>query len=156
VARRCSTACAWHSPAPCHADSEAPLSFSLAYAAPEVIAAYEAGATTMRASEACDVWSVGIVAFELLTGERVLGTAMTKAETLDALSGRTALPWEGAHAEAALKKLLRLRSAVLQCLSRDPRGRPSAAQLAAALDSIFRTVTEGGTMLQTGRHSHQL
>jgi eukaryotic-like serine/threonine-protein kinase len=45
----------------------APLSFSLAYAAPEVVLAFEMGAKSIESSPALDAWSLGVMAFELLT-----------------------------------------------------------------------------------------
>jgi serine/threonine protein kinase len=46
----------------------APLSFTLAYAAPEVMAAFEQDQRWIASSEALDAWSLGIMAYELLTG----------------------------------------------------------------------------------------
>eukprot|EP00892_Ulva_mutabilis_P008121 jgi/Ulvmu1/5681/UM024_0028.1 len=46
----------------------ASLSFTLAYAAPEVVVAHEAGAAQLEASAALDAWSLGVMAYELLTG----------------------------------------------------------------------------------------
>ena len=46
----------------------APLSFSLAYAAPEVVATLHHGERRMRVTPAVDAWAIGVVAFELLTG----------------------------------------------------------------------------------------
>ena len=44
------------------------LSFTLAYAAPEVVHAVYANQYSMEASPALDAWSLGVMAFELLTG----------------------------------------------------------------------------------------
>lgn len=46
----------------------APLSFTVQYAPPEVIAAYRENARTIIATEGMDAWAMGVVAFELLTG----------------------------------------------------------------------------------------
>lgn len=48
--------------------AKAPLNFTFTYAAPEVIAAFAAGALDVEASSALDAWSLGVMAFELLTG----------------------------------------------------------------------------------------
>ena len=48
--------------------SQAPLSFTLAYAAPEVVAAYQRQEQSIEASTSQDAWSLGVLAFELLTG----------------------------------------------------------------------------------------
>ena len=45
-----------------------PLSFTLAYTAPEVVRAHELGVARMEAWPALDAWSLGVMAFELLTG----------------------------------------------------------------------------------------
>ena len=45
-----------------------PLSFSLAYASPEVVRAHKVGIARMEAWPALDAWSLGVMAFELLTG----------------------------------------------------------------------------------------
>ena len=47
---------------------EAPLSFSLAYAAPEVVDAVRGRRRSIVARPALDAWSLGVTAFELLTG----------------------------------------------------------------------------------------
>jgi serine/threonine protein kinase len=46
----------------------APLSFTLAYAAPEVVRAFEMEAKSIESTPALDAWSLGVMAFELLTG----------------------------------------------------------------------------------------
>ena len=46
----------------------APLSFTLAYAAPEVARAFFAGDRYIESHPALDTWSLGGMAFELLTG----------------------------------------------------------------------------------------
>ena len=46
----------------------APLNFTLAYAAPEVVRAYHNGEPVVMSNTALDAWSLGVMAFELLTG----------------------------------------------------------------------------------------
>ena len=48
--------------------SLAPLAFTLTYAPPEVLRASEAKEVQMEVAAAVDVWALGVMAFELLTG----------------------------------------------------------------------------------------
>ena len=48
--------------------AQAPLNFTLTYAAPEVVHALVAGERVIHASPALDAWALGVMAFELLTG----------------------------------------------------------------------------------------
>jgi serine/threonine protein kinase len=48
---------------------EAPLSFTLVYAAPEVLIACGRKETTIMCNAALDTWALGVMAFELLSGE---------------------------------------------------------------------------------------
>jgi serine/threonine protein kinase len=73
---------------------ESPLQFSIMYAAPETIRHYEAGATTVTADPAVDMWALGVIAFELLTGEPIFKPGDTQDSAMDKLSGRGMLPWE--------------------------------------------------------------
>ena len=47
---------------------QAPLNFTLTYAAPEVFRALVTGKADIQASPALDAWALGVMAFELLTG----------------------------------------------------------------------------------------
>lgn len=46
----------------------APVAFTLTYSPPEVLTALERQGTSVEASAAMDVWALGVMAFELLTG----------------------------------------------------------------------------------------
>ena len=48
-------------------NAAAPVSFTLAYAAPEVLRAVELNSPTIQSAPAIDAWSLGVMAFELLT-----------------------------------------------------------------------------------------
>jgi serine/threonine protein kinase len=49
-------------------NTTAPMVFTLAYSAPEVVAAAAAGHTELRVSPAADMWALGVLAYEVLTG----------------------------------------------------------------------------------------
>lgn len=63
----------------------APLSYSLAYAAPEVIAASRDGGKTITVTAAMDAWALGVVAVELFSNSVVLNIAEGSATVRDAV-----------------------------------------------------------------------
>jgi serine/threonine protein kinase len=56
------------------------LGFSIAYAAPEVIAAFRNHQRTMYISGAIDAWALGVLAFELFSGQPVVSKPQTRDE----------------------------------------------------------------------------
>jgi serine/threonine protein kinase len=97
-------------------------------------------------TSAADIWSIGVIAFELLTHERVFSPDATDEEVIWTLHGHR-LPWETAvqgHAERC-QKLRGLKSAVLACLSRDASRRPTAAALLASFGRMFDSMKTQGT-----------
>eukprot|EP00892_Ulva_mutabilis_P003554 jgi/Ulvmu1/1570/UM110_0033.1 len=113
------------------ADREVSLTFTPSYAPPEVAMAAERGDRTIVADAAADMWALGLMAFELLTGGPVFPPMSSTREAIWAqLCGRELLPWEEGVAQQAekLAQLRGLRRAILQCLQRKPEDRPSATQ----------------------------
>ena len=133
------------------AGSTASLSYSLKYAAPEVVHALEEGSRTILVDSAVDIWAVGVIAFELLTGERAFPihdmSAASESAVHEAIAGRALLPWEGdsESAQQRLAKLRGLRRTVMRCLDRDPSGRPTAAALVSSWDHTFDNMQTRGT-----------
>jgi serine/threonine protein kinase len=98
-------------------------------------------------TSAADIWAIGVIAFELLTHERVFSTAEADEEIFGALHGHR-LPWEAAvegHVERC-QKLRGLKSPVLACLSRDASRRPTAAALLASFGCMFDSMKTQGTV----------
>ncbi|HEY4105854.1 MAG TPA: serine/threonine-protein kinase [Polyangiaceae bacterium] len=104
------------------------LKGKVSYIAPELLQGAHASAKT-------DIWALGVVAWELLTGKRLFRKA-TDAETLRAITEQAV--------EAPSKVLLglpsNLDSVVLRALARDPAERyASTAEFGAALWDFLRT-----------------
>ena len=101
---------------------------------------------------AVDIWAVGVIAFELLTGERAFPThSMSAVEAAsaaqEAIAGRALLPWEGSSeaTQERLERLRGLRRTVMRCLERDPARRPTAAALVSSWDHTFDNMQTMGT-----------
>lgn len=109
------------------------LSFSLNYASPEIIIAQESGQRTLDVSASADVWALGVVAYELLSGTRTFAPGTPTSEIRNMISGRLPLPWE----EQEPKQLRTLRHSVLSCLARNAAERPSAAEVHSAWKNLL-------------------
>lgn len=138
------------------AGSTISLSHSQQYTSPEVALALEAGNDTITVDPATDMWAVGVIAFELITGEQAFpeeGMDPTSARhgMLSALAGRAQLPWERPDAEPHLAKLRGLRRTVMRCLSRDPQRRPSSQALLVSWELSFdhMMTRQAGTCMQS-------
>jgi serine/threonine protein kinase len=125
------------------AGSDADIVFSLRYAAPELIMAMEAGNHTIKACAAVDVWALGVIAFELLTGVRTFPVSVTKREVCDCLMGRKPLPWEEGSPGAAerVRQMGNLQRSVLSCLERDKKLRPTAREVLASWNYLLEHTT---------------
>jgi serine/threonine protein kinase len=110
------------------------------YAAPEIIA--EVGPRQHRqlrptVSEAADIWAFGMVAYELLTQERIFPQGATEADVRKAAflpqAAGGGYPWEEgiSGSDARNVKLKALTRIVLQCLMRDQDDRPSTEMLSS-------------------------
>jgi serine/threonine protein kinase len=124
------------------AGKPAALAYSVHYAAPEVIRAVANGQETMIASGALDMWSLGVVAVELLTGRRIFAPPMTETDAREQLLGNKPLPWEDPVLQKDfLPNLKVLKRSVLKCLERDPVDRPSSRELLGAWNGLFESMT---------------
>lgn len=118
----------------------APIAYSPGYAAPEVIRAHAAGHREMPAHPAADVWALGVMAFEMLTGERAFGSGASVDEMAQRTAGAQPLPWEDGtspQTAARLRKLRGLKRGVLRCLSRNPAMRPSSQLVLQSWEHLF-------------------
>ncbi|NJM90947.1 MAG: protein kinase [Myxococcales bacterium] len=119
------------------AGTEGELEFTPQYAPPEVITAFEAGQYTMTAEASSDVWSLGIMAFEILTDTRVFAPGTDMQTIQNAIMGHTPMPWEGPERAQLLPKLKMFKSDVMQCLDRDPKRRPPIRVVVNAWRHMF-------------------
>ena len=112
---------------------------SIGYAAPETIQELESGAYCSTANPAVDMWALGVIAFELLTGAPLFSFGEPRQSAIDKLAGRGELPWETAGPERSAKtaKLRRLKGTILACLDRNPEKRPSAEALLATWNRFW-------------------
>jgi serine/threonine protein kinase len=144
----CSTPC---SPV-ATAGARASLAYSLAYAPPEVIEELENRTTTVVVSMAVDIWALGVIAFELLTGLPPFAAGLPRAAVKDQIAGREKLRWERVGApecDDALARLRGLRRSVLRCLHRNPAQRPTCEALLASWNHMFDKMTSTVTALPT-------
>ena len=116
------------------AGTKAGLAFSLNYAAPEVLEAQEAGARTIVAAPAADIWALGVVAYEILSRDRAFPLTCSSASIRAQIMGREELPWERPGRADVLRTA---KHSVLQCLARVPSARPTAPQLAATWRNLL-------------------
>ena len=111
---------------------------SLAYAPPEVVNAYVDG-SFVTVEPSVDVWALGVMAFEVLSGRRAL---YTMAELYACAAGKQPYPWEAAPDAAGEPwRKLRLWSLVLACLARDSAARPTAATVVKQLEQTWQKTT---------------
>lgn len=85
------------------------------------------------ASTAADIWSLGVLAFELLLLRRTFSPGTPEKDIRERISGRLPMPWE----EVDPVGLRTLRPSVLQCLSRAPAARPSAEATVTAWRNLL-------------------
>ncbi len=96
-----------------------------AYMAPEQ---WEEEALTART----DIWALGIIFFELLTGQRPYREASSLSQALRVCDGGEAAPQ--VQVDGVSPELVDL---VRRCLDKEPEGRPEAGEVAEALQGLL-------------------
>jgi serine/threonine protein kinase len=131
---------------------------SLGYAAPETIRAAELGRKEVEADAAVDMWSVGVVAYELLMGAPAFprlprAADVAQAELVcrrirDQICGRKPLPWEeGApNRDAMLARLRGLQRTV------PPLASAAASPLSCSLATLLLTHRSALLLRLAGLH----
>jgi serine/threonine protein kinase len=135
----------------CDDGDEVSLDYTLRYAAPEVIKAAAAGAETTARRCSSDMWSLGVMAYELYTGERLFGDMSNEqvAATL-AMAGEVPLPGLHNIEPNAARFIVKL-------LVKDPKERWTAEKSLEArffrhLDDTTKMASSSGVVASTLRN----
>eukprot|EP00892_Ulva_mutabilis_P003963 jgi/Ulvmu1/1939/UM012_0099.1 len=115
---------------------------TLAYTAPEVLAATCEGDSAMHVSPAIDAWSLGVVVLELLLAEPAFPPSSSREEVVSQILGEAGhrLPWEDPVAAAAIRPRLGvLRPLVLALLERIPERRLPVHAFVDACKALMRS-----------------
>jgi serine/threonine protein kinase len=117
------------------------VSCSLLYAAPEAINAHIAAAE-LTVEPSLDVWAIGVIVYECLTGTPTFSSLDTKETVFGCAKGDVAYPWErDVHELPDRWRRSRARNIFGDCLSRDAAARPTAAQLVKSLGKLNSNTT---------------
>ena len=101
---------------------EAPITCTLAYAAPETINALARGERTVIADAAVDVWALGVMAFELFTRTRAFEYG-TREVIEAAMREPGTLPWErpgDPEFDRHMRRMGWMKDDILRMLARNP------------------------------------
>lgn len=117
--------------------------YTLEYAAPEVIRAVGAmRAHYVTCQPSMDVWSMGVICFEVLTSKPFFPMDYNREAMKDGLIGLEPLPVE--EEPALFSKIPaegKLRATVKMMLSRDTEKRPTAAMVGKAVGECLKELT---------------
>ena len=112
---------------------------TLAYAAPEILAAYSAR-RRVPSNPAQDVWALGVMAYEALTHSSAFPQFASEADIIEAAAGTREYVWEGAGTLPAFAKS-RARRLIGACLEREARMRPTAGHLLRIIGAMGHEIT---------------
>ena len=116
----------------------------LHYAAPEVVLAFEDG-RALAAHPSADVWSIGVVAYEALTGNSLFSDSASLEQVSEHANGFQPYPWEAIKRGDAFSKCP-ARHLLASCLERDPMRRTSARELLHGVDALIRKYQRKGML----------
>eukprot|EP00892_Ulva_mutabilis_P004443 jgi/Ulvmu1/2370/UM130_0001.1 len=120
----------------------APLNFTLAYAAPEVVRAFYMQQHYIVSAPTLDMWSLGVMAFELLTGAPAYNLLSDgRGRVMQRLRGDLPLPWEGELSPEVRRHLGAFEDPILKLLQREPGQRISMREFHVSCTNIFATRT---------------
>lgn len=99
----------------------------------------EQGQVATKATAAADVWALGVLAFETLTGTVVFPPGTSEKQMRDRLTGRLPLPWEEQDPAGRdrVRALRGFRRSVINCLDRNPARRPRSTEVVTMWHSLF-------------------
>jgi len=110
------------------------IQYTPMYASPEMVRAEDSGQTSIILETSADIWSYGILAFEMLTGQRFYGPSATRDTVKKFLCGRRELPSLECVDEQQARRWL---SGLLEF---DPKERWSAQR--ALVHAMFKTAED--------------
>ncbi len=116
-----------------HEGDEVEPAFTLRFCPPELADAH-ANHERIVAHRSADVWAVGVIAFEMITGELLFPLGSSSNDIKAILSGSRPFPHE--ENPAVWAKMGRLRKVVQAMLSRDPAQRPTIPDISKKLDHM--------------------
>lgn len=120
-----------------------PLDDDIRYAAPEVLHALQQN-QPVAAHPAQDIWTLGVLAYELVTGTRAF-TGVPPDAIYKCANAITPYPWS-AHPSHPSLLASEARAVIEACLRRDPMSRASAQQMFNKLQRLggFSTIQKTG------------